>query len=229
MQASDVLADKALANVARWFRTILSHPHVAEYSGPITTAPASPSSSSTPAPHAATNGISHGQAARGGEASTSQSTSPPSPQSAVHADGQQQGQERPKGQDANGQQQGQAKPKGKDAKGGKLAKNDVAKGQKKGGDKKEKPSQAPKGNSKPLSVHIACQTPPPPSPLSIAETCLFIPRIDCLALNPIYHPHLPVCACGLLPPLSSPPSDIPSDRDIPEAHRLCQCLTALES
>jgi len=148
MQASDVLAYKALASVARWYHTILSHSHVAEYTGPITAAPAVPSSSSTPAAHAATNGISHGQAARGSEASTSQSTSQSSPQSAVHADGQQQRQDRPKGKDADAQQERQAKPKGKDAKGGKLAKNDVAKGQKKGGDKKEKPSQAPKGNSK---------------------------------------------------------------------------------
>ncbi|DBA82977.1 TPA: hypothetical protein ACH3X1_006755 [Trebouxia sp. C0004] len=151
-RASGVLADKALANVSRWYRTILSHPHIAEYSGPLTAAPASPASSSTPAPHAATNGISQGQAARGGEASTSQSASTSTPQSApqstMHADGQQQGQAKRKGKDADGQQQGQAKPKGKDAKGGKLAKNDVAKGQKKGGDKKDKPSQAPKGDGK---------------------------------------------------------------------------------
>ncbi|DBA82318.1 hypothetical protein WJX79_003903 [Trebouxia sp. C0005] len=150
--ASGVLADKALANVTRWYRTILSHPHIAEYTGPITAALAAPSSSSTPAPHAATNGISHGQAARGSEVSTSQSdaTSPSqsAPQSAQHADGQQQRQANAKGGIPDGQQQGQAKPKGKDAKGGKLAKNDVAKGQKKGGDKKDKPSQAPKRDVK---------------------------------------------------------------------------------
>ena len=166
MQASGVLADKALASVARWYRTILSHPHIAEYSGPITTAPAAPSSSSTPAPHAATNGISHGQAARGTEASTSQST----PQSAEYADGQQQGQAKPKGKDADGQQQGQARPKGKDAKGGKLAKNDVAKGQKKGGDKKEKPSQAPKGNSTTLVCTLHA-FPPPPLWQKYSKTC----------------------------------------------------------
>lgn len=166
MQASGVLSNKALTNVARWYRTVLSHPHVAEYSGPITPTPAAPSSSSTSAPHAATNGISHGQATRGSEASTSQSaatsTSQSTPQLADHADGQQQKHERPKGKDANGQQQGQAKPKGKDAKGGKLAKNDVAKGQKKGGDKKEKPSQAPKGYvTTPVCAY--CMHPPPPN------------------------------------------------------------------
>ncbi len=118
----------------RWFNTVQSHPNVAEFLGPIAPAPVTSSASSSAAPHSATNGIAHGQAARGGEASTSQSGSQPASSATGTAASQPDG------------QQGRSKPKGKDAKGGKLAKNDVAKGQKKGGDKKDKPSQAPKGD-----------------------------------------------------------------------------------
>ena len=147
MQALDTSARQSLPSVIRWYNTILSHPHIAEFTGPITAAPAISSSSSSPAPHAATNGISHGQAARGGEASTSQSTSQSASQSGSKSASD-------AASDAHGQQQRQDKPKGKDAKGGKLAKNDVAKGQKKGGDKKDKPSQAPKGTLPSFSQHV---------------------------------------------------------------------------
>ena len=135
MQILDAKARQSIPGVMRWYNTIISHPNIAEFVEPIGPAPATSLASS----YSTTNGIPEGQAARGGEASTSQSSSHPTSQSASGTAAE----SAPLAAD----QKVQGKPTGKDAKGGKLAKNDVAKGQKKGGAKKEKPSQAPKGNA----------------------------------------------------------------------------------
>lgn len=116
-------AHTSIPNVLRWHNTISYHPHVAEYIGPVTMLPAaSPASSSSHATPPLANGHPPEGASRGGTLSSAATSA-----SQEAAD-----------------QSSDSKSKGKAAKGGKLAKNDVAKGQKKGGEKKQKQGQAPK-------------------------------------------------------------------------------------
>lgn len=147
----DARSRQSIPNTIRWFNTVLSHPNLSEFAGPLSAPPvtsaASSSASSSASSHAQTNGIATGKSKdsqsqnvhKADAAAAGQQSSLPQGQQSNTREGQQ---SQSKG-NSDGQQD---KPKGKDAKGGKLAKNDVAKGQKKGGDKKEKPSQAPKGD-----------------------------------------------------------------------------------
>ena len=140
MQVLDPNAHKSIPNVMRWYNTVLSHPSVAEFVRSTPSASASSSSSapsSTVIPDAQTNGFSHDQSSRNEATSSFQSTSQTrsSTLSSTPA---------LSGGPSDHKQGQEAKAKGKDSKGGKLAKNDVAKGQKKGGSTKDKPVQAQK-------------------------------------------------------------------------------------
>lgn len=141
----DARSRQSIPSIMRWYNTLLSHPKVLELTGALSPPPVTSSaSSSDSAPHAQTNGIEgHSKASPSSKASQQRSSQDDGQEEKTkgRTDGQQ---DKGKGK-ADGQHE---KPKGKDAKGGKLAKNDVAKGQKKGGDKKEKPAQAPKGDGK---------------------------------------------------------------------------------
>ena len=147
LQVLDARSRQSIPNTMRWFNTVLSHPNVLEFAGPLRAPPVTPSASSSAISHAQTNGILTGNSKDSqsqkahkpdGAAVGQQSSAPKEQQSST-------GERQHSQSKANSEGQ-QDKRKGKDAKGGKLAKNDVAKGQKKGGDKKEKLSQAPKGD-----------------------------------------------------------------------------------
>ena len=140
MQVLDARNRQSIPNVMRWYNTMLSHPTISEFTGTPSLPPVTSSASSSAASHSETNGVLEGKS-KASMSSESQRAGTPIQQASVqHSPGK--GQQDKANGSGNGQQD---KPKGKGAKGGKLAKNDVAKGQKKGGDKKEKPSQAPKG------------------------------------------------------------------------------------
>ena len=151
-QVLDARSRQAIPNVMRWYNTLISHPTMSEFTGTPSLPPLTSSASSSAASHAQTNGVSEDKPQATAK-SGSQSTRTSKQQVGEHQISEGKGQQ----EKANGMRDGhqdklqgkhdgqQDKPKGKVAKGGKLAKNDVAKGQKKGGDKKEKPSQAPKG------------------------------------------------------------------------------------
>ncbi|KAL3156197.1 hypothetical protein ABBQ32_012481 [Trebouxia sp. C0010 RCD-2024] len=158
----DARSRQTIPSIMRWYNTILSHPKVSGLTGPPSPPPIHSSASSSAAPNHQTNGTKGTSRERAAVASSDtsqqvgdqQSSSGEGQQSTGKgkAEGhQEKGKGRAEGQQekGKGRAEGQEdKPKGKDAKGGKLAKNDVAKGQKKGGDKKDKPSQAPKGDGK---------------------------------------------------------------------------------
>ena len=166
MQVLDARSRQSIPNVMRWYNTMLFHPTIAEFTGTPNSPPDTSSASSSAASHSQTNGVLESKS-KASASPTSQRAGTPIQQASEHqscgeeqedkangtGDGQQ---DKLKGK-GDGQQD---KPQGKDAKGGKLAKNDVAKGQKKGGDKKEKPSQAPKGTHPlPTTTHV-CAPPP---------------------------------------------------------------------
>ena len=151
MQVLDARSCQSIPNVMRWYNTMLSHPTISELIGTPSLPPTISSASSSAASHSQTNGVleerSKPTAVSGSQSACTHNQQIGEPTSSgkrqqekAHGTGDGQ-QDKLKGK-RDGQQD---KPKGKDAKGGKLAKNDVAKGQKKGGDKKEKPTQAPKG------------------------------------------------------------------------------------
>lgn len=104
---------------------------MAEYIGPVTVLPAAdPTSSSSSATPPPANGHPSGGVSRGVPGLIAAAAASSSSSAGASA--------------ASQEAAGQEKPKGKAAKGGKLALNDVAKGQKKKGRDKEKPSQNPK-------------------------------------------------------------------------------------
>ena len=124
-------AHTSTPSVLRWFNTIAYLPHVAEYIGPVTVLPAAdPTSSSSSATPPPANGHPSGGVSRGVPGLIAAAAASSSSSAGASA--------------ASQEAAGQEKPKGKAAKGGKLALNDVAKGQKKKGRDKEKPSQNPK-------------------------------------------------------------------------------------
>ena len=152
MQVLDARSRQSIPNVMRWYNTILSHPTISEFTGTPSSPPLTSSASSSAASHSQTNGVLE-EKSKATAASGSQTAHTPNQQVGEQQTSSGEGQQEKASGTGDGQQDKlkgkgegrQDKPKGKDAKGGKLAKNDVAKGQKKGGDKKEKTSQAPKG------------------------------------------------------------------------------------
>lgn len=124
-------AHTSIPSVLRWFNTIAYHPQVAEYINLVTVLPAAdPPSSSSSAKSPAANGHPSGGVSRGVPGLIAAAAASSSSSAGASA--------------ASQEAAGQEKPKGKAAKGGKLAMNDVAKGQKKKGGDKEKPAQNPK-------------------------------------------------------------------------------------
>ena len=121
------VAANLFPNTMRWFNTILSHPHVSQYAGPLTPPPVKPTPSSSAANQPQPNGIPKQKQAD--HASTSQAASKPT----TELNGQQAQSGKADQKQSMGKGDGQQdKPKGKDAKGGKLAKERRCQGAKEG-------------------------------------------------------------------------------------------------
>ena len=227
LQVLDAGSRQSIPSVMRWYNTMLSHANISEFTGALSSPPVTSSASSQAASHSQTNGVVKEKSKENTSSGSRNDQTPgqkPVDQQSSSGEGQQDKlkgkgdgqQDKPK--DSGDGQQG--KPKGKDAKGGKLAKNDVAKGQKKGGDKKDKPSQAPKGA---CLLHLLLLLPCYPIPA--ATPAILPPAIHspspwypcpCCCPNPCCYP------CYLAP--FPPPLLTPNYYAAAAAASLCCCL-----
>ena len=169
----------------RWYNTVLSHPNISEFTGPLIPPPINSSaSSSTQGQQGKLKGTPNGQQTQAhGAPNGQQSQAKGAPNG---QEGQAKGSSDGHQGQANGAPNGRPdKPKGKDAKGGKLAKNDVAKGQKKGGDK------APKAPTGGLAGHPNTPSFFPNTALSVRYSVSF--SVCLSACLPSRQPYLSVC------------------------------------
>ena len=192
MQVLNEHSRQSIPNVMRWYNTMLSHPTISEFTGTPSWPPLASSASSSAASHSQTNGVLEDKS-KATAVSGSQTACAPNQQIGDQQTSSGEGQQEKASGTGDGQQDKpkgrgegrQDKPKGKDAKGGKLAKNDVAKGQKKGGDKKEKPSQAPKGIDPlsafrpPLAVAATFYPTPAAAPAESAPAAAAVAVVHC--------------------------------------------------